>query len=176
MEFLEKEILDVEDLDVDFHVMLVRITPPVTVYQFPLISLLQGVPGIADFTQLQEDVSDLQQAVNGHVNDAGSHVNKAGWVNISLENGWTQISGKRIAAYRILATGLIIFKGRITGANSTSGVFATLPVGSRPSYTMDLVAWGDGSPTLININSSGQVSCAVPQYGALSLENIVFSV
>jgi hypothetical protein len=163
----EVELIPTEELTDEYNVIMVNMTPPVKLVRYNLALLRDA---------MLEDVTDVQDNLDTHAGSAIYHVNKADWVNATLLNGWTQVSGKRTAAYKILATGVVALKGRVSGTVSTSSVIMQLPAGSRPGATVDFCVWGDGTPSLININSSGEVSAAVVHIAAISLDGVVLFV
>jgi hypothetical protein len=86
------------------------------------------------------------------------------WHNMSLSNGWAQVSGGMPAQYRILGSpaNTVEIRGNISGTAETSAVFATLPAGYQPAHT----AIFQMQPTTNPANqyyglcaSNGQLSC-----------------
>jgi len=169
MDLLDPEVVlvDTDDLTDEYNLVMLNMTPPVIPARYNL-ALLRD--------ELVEDITDVQGNLDTHAQGGFYHVHTNGWVTATLLNGWTQISGKRTAAYKILSTGLVVLKGRVGGASSTSNVIMQLPTGSRPGATIDQVVWGDGSATLLTINSAGDVSAAVTHIAAISLEGVMFDV
>jgi hypothetical protein len=164
---LEVEVVPTAELTDEFQLIMVETTPPVKLRRYTLALLRDAI---------LEDVTDVQTNLTNHQGNNTLHVNGSAWVNITLLNGWTQISGKRTAAYKILAAGIIALKGRVSGTYATSNVIFTLPELSRPFTATDYVVWGDGSASLLNIATTGNVSAAVPNIPAISLEGVLLVV
>lgn len=88
---------------------------------------------------------------------------KAGWQNLSLQNGWAQITGKK-AQYRIEGCRISI---RLAVDSGTAGVIATLPLVYRPSYEIHVPVavydnGGNAVPGTLTIGTDGVMTLQQP--------------
>lgn len=85
------------------------------------------------------------------------------WVNMALNAPYTNVGGARaLSSYRKRGV-MVDIRMSINNAAAGGGNMFTLPVGHRPTHTLDLISRDGGTgayvPTIINILADGQIMC-----------------
>lgn len=99
------------------------------------------------------------------------------WHNITKVNSWVDFAGAR-ANYYIDATGRVQLRGQV--ASGTATLIGTLPVGYRPTQTMEWVMRAVGGVTLcaVSVSTAGAITvtanAATAQASGIKLDAISF--
>lgn len=99
------------------------------------------------------------------------------WHNITKVNSWVDFAGAR-ANYFIDATGRVQLRGQV--ASGTAALIGTLPVGYRPTQTMEWIMRGVGGVVMcaVSVSTAGAITVtanlATAQASGIKLDAISF--
>lgn len=114
-----------------------------------------------DVEQLQTDVAQLQTdmtAVQADITALQSTQQDSGWINLTLNTGWTCQYNTDIAQYRKIGN-VVYLRGLLNATQAAGQVIGTLPEGFRPSghFERFVCPHQQGGTVNIEVGFTGQL-------------------
>ncbi len=143
---------------------------------FNLATLKEKLLAVFNIDQETRETAanNIAQAIYDSYNDGETE-----WTNLPLTTGFSAASTARMPMYRLNGQNVEL-KGVVYRSTSTSTVFATLPVGFRPGYTvyfpMCEITNSQTIVSAIQINSNGSMYAGSSSSQYIHLASVRFTV
>lgn len=136
-----------------------------------------GTSHVAEIWASTNDADQSQIVLNAEFISALGIISYEGWNNIPLAGSWVDFAGAR-ANYFMDPTGRVQLRGQV--ASGAAVLIGTLPVGRRPTQSMEWVMRAVGGVTLcaVTVTNAGAINvtanAAVAQASGIRLDSISF--